>query len=248
MFAKEFRDMRVRFLALFFVLLGTFMLLLIMKDYTQNLSDLIKTIPNDFLKKLGVTNEFIQRLSEWNFYILSQWYGKNLGQFIPILAIIMAFPVFAREIENETIELLLTRIQRRTLFGIKFLIPFLASILELAVLALLPIPVSWIIGEHLDSCSVFQYFLVEMVGLTLWFSVTIFFSMIFSDQIKPLIVSIAILSGTTVIGGFIKSLYFLNTYSYILEGSLNIRLTAGYILASVTFIFLSYKTFMKRDF
>lgn len=93
MFNKEFRDMRVRFLVMFFILLGTFVLLVVVKDYTQNLSEIIRSAPKNILEKFGVTDEFMKKLSRWDFYIITQWYGKNLGQFVPILAIIMAFPV-----------------------------------------------------------------------------------------------------------------------------------------------------------
>lgn len=107
--------MKVRFLVMFFLLLGTFVLLVVMKDYTPALTEMLKNIPEGFLEKFGVTEEFIKKLSEWNFYIITQWYGKNLGQFVPILAIIIAFPIFAREIENETIELLLVRLSEKAL-------------------------------------------------------------------------------------------------------------------------------------
>lgn len=114
MIVKELKDMKVRFLVMFFLLLGTFVLLVVMKDYTPALTEMLKNIPEGFLEKFGVTEEFIKKLSEWNFYIITQWYGKNLGQFVPILAIIIAFPIFAREIENETIELLLVRLSRKS--------------------------------------------------------------------------------------------------------------------------------------
>ncbi|AJG40015.1 hypothetical protein TRQ7_00825 [Thermotoga sp. RQ7] len=248
MFNKEFRDMRVRFLVMFFILLGTFVLLVVVKDYTQNLSEIIRSAPKNILEKFGVTDEFMKKLSRWDFYIITQWYGKNLGQFVPILAIIMAFPVFAREIEDETMELLLVRVKRRRLFMVKFFIPLVFTLLALVVLAVLPLPVSWIIGESLDASSVFRYLLVETIGIFLWFSITIFFSLLFSDQVKPLIVSIALLAGTTALGSFIKLLSILNTYLYILKGDLVLWPSLAYTLAGVVFTYLSYKVLETKDF
>lgn len=248
MFNKEFRDMRVRFLVMFFILLGTFVLLVVVKDYTQNLSEIIRSAPKNILEKFGVTDEFMKKLSRWDFYIITQWYGKNLGQFVPILAIIMAFPVFAREIENETMELLLVRVKRRRLFMVKFFVPLVFTLLALVVLAVLPLPVSWIIGESLDASSVFRYLLVETIGIFLWFSITIFFSLLFSDQVKPLIVSIALLAGTTALGSFIKLLSILNTYLYILKGDLVLWPSLAYTLAGVVFTYLSYKVLETKDF
>ncbi|WP_244857348.1 ABC transporter permease subunit [Thermotoga neapolitana] len=240
--------MRVRFLVMFFILLGTFVLLVVVKDYTQNLSEIIRSAPKNILEKFGVTDEFMKKLSRWDFYIITQWYGKNLGQFVPILAIIMAFPVFAREIENETMELLLVRVKRRRLFMVKFFIPLVFTLLALVVLAVLPLPVSWIIGESLDASSVFRYLLVETIGIFLWFSITIFFSLLFSDQVKPLIVSIALLAGTTALGSFIKLLSILNTYLYILKGDLVLWPSLAYTLAGVVFTYLSYKVLETKDF
>lgn len=248
MFNKEFRDMRVRFLVMFFILLGTFVLLVVVKDYTQNLSEIIRSAPKNILEKFGVTDEFMKKLSRWDFYIITQWYGKNLGQFVPILAIIMAFPVFAREIENETMELLLVRVKRRRLFMVKFFVPLVFTLLALVVLAVLPLPVSWIIGESLDASSVFRYLLVETIGIFLWFSITIFFSLLFSDQVKPLIVSIALLAGTTALGSFIKPLSILNTYLYILKGDPALWPSLAYTLAGVVFSYLSYKVLETKDF
>ena len=248
MLTKEFRDMRVRFFVMFFILFGTFILLVVMKDYTQSLSELVKSAPKNVLEKFGVTDEFMKKLSDWNFYIITQWYGKNLGQFVPIFAIIMAFPVFAREIENETMELLLVRVTRRKLFTVKFFIPLVFTFLALFVLAVLPLPVSWIIGKSLDTNQVLRYLLVETIGLFMWFSITIFLSVLFSDQIKPLIVSIALLAGTTILGGFIKPLSILNTYLYILRGEMTVWPSLSYTLIGVVFAYLSCKILEVKDF
>ncbi|MCD6552339.1 ABC transporter permease subunit [Thermotoga sp.] len=248
MLTKEFRDMRVRFFVMFFILLGTFILLVVMKDYTQSLSELVKSAPKNVLEKFGVTDEFMKKLSDWNFYIITQWYGKNLGQFVPIFAIIMAFPVFAREIENETMELLLVRVTRRKLFTVKFFIPLVFTFLALFVLAVLPLPVSWIIGKSLDTNQVLRYLLVETIGLFMWFSITIFLSVLFSDQVKPLIVSIALLAGTTILGGFIKPLSILNTYLYILRGEMTVWPSLSYTLIGVVFAYLSCKILEVKDF
>ena len=248
MLTKEFRDMRVRFFVMFFILFGTFILLVVMKDYTQSLSELVKSAPKNVLEKFGVTDEFMKKLSDWNFYIITQWYGKNLGQFVPIVAIIMAFPVFAREIENETMELLLVRVTRRKLFTVKFFIPLVFTFLALFVLAVLPLPVSWIIGKSLDTNQVLRYLLVETIGLFMWFSITIFLSVLFSDQVKPLIVSIALLAGTTILGGFIKPLSILNTYLYILRGEMTVWPSLSYTLIGVVFAYLSCKILEVKDF
>ncbi|KHC90786.1 hypothetical protein Mc24_07653 [Thermotoga sp. Mc24] len=248
MIAKEFKDMKVRFFVMFFLLFGTFVLLVVMKDYTPTLAEMLKNVPEGFLEKLGVTEDFINKLSEWNFYIITQWYGKNLGQFVPIFAIIMAFPVFAREIENETIELLLVRMSRRKLFNVKFFTSLVFTFLALTVLALVPIPVSWIIGEKLDTGLVFKYLLVEMITTYLWFSITVFFSVISSDQVKPLIASIALLAGTTVLGGFVRVLSALNTYSYVLKGEFTLWPSLIYTLSGVVFTYLSRRSFKTRDF
>ncbi|ABQ46193.1 MAG: Uncharacterized protein XD64_0274 [Thermotoga sp. 47_83] len=248
MIVKELKDMKVRFLVMFFLLLGTFVLLVVMKDYTPALTEMLKNIPEGFLEKFGVTEEFIKKLSEWNFYIITQWYGKNLGQFVPILAIIIAFPIFAREIENETIELLLVRLSRKKLFIVKFFAPLVFTFVALFVLALVPVPVSWFIGEKLDTGLVFRYLLVEMITIYLWFSITVFFSVISSDQVQPLIASIATLAGTTVLGGFVKTLSTLNTYSYVLKGDLTLWPSLIYTLTGVVFTYLSWKSFKTRDF
>jgi hypothetical protein len=108
--------------------------------------------------------------------------------------------------------------------------------------------VSWFIGEKLDTGLVFRYLLVEMITIYLWFSITVFFSVISSDQVKPLIASIALLAGTTVLGGFVRVLSALNTYSYVLKGEFTLWPSLIYTLSGVVFTYLSRRSFKTRDF
>ncbi|MDI3495883.1 MAG: type transport system permease protein, partial [Pseudothermotoga sp.] len=139
MLKKEFYDMRLRTFVILFLGIGLFFTLAplqnitveMLKQYSQA-ENLPKSLEKFFPKGI------VENLSDWNFYIYSQWFGKNLGQMIPILAIIMAFPLFSRENENGTIEFLLARRSRKEIFLSKSLLASFVLFSQMIVFSLLP--------------------------------------------------------------------------------------------------------------
>ncbi|HEY8542995.1 MAG TPA: ABC transporter permease subunit [Pseudothermotoga sp.] len=254
MFNKEFYDMKLRTFVILIIGVGLFFVLApfqgitveMLKQYSQ-----MENVPK-FLEKL-MPKEFINNLSDWNFYIYSQWFGKNLGQMVPILAIIMAFPLFARETENGTIEFLLARKNRKKIFFSKSLLGILITIFLMAILSLLPAIYSPLAGEKLNYKILIAFLIHTLVGATFWFAITMFFSIISNDQVKPILISVGLLAITTAMG-IIKFTRFLNTYAYVLgskifqTGHLDIKYTLGSIAISVIVFFLSYITFLRKEY
>lgn len=254
MFNKEFYDMKLRAFVISIIGIGLFFVLAplqdvtveILKQYTQ-----MENVPK-FLEKL-IPKGFINNLSDWNFYIYSQWFGKNLGQMVPILAIIMAFPLFARENENGTIEFLLARKSRKRIFFSKSLLGILITIFLMTILSLLPAIYSPLAGEKLDYKLLVAFLTHTVTGSIFWFAVAMLFSIISNDQVKPILISIGLLAITTAMG-MIKFTRFLNTYSYVLgskifqTGHLDIKYTLGLIAISVVIFFLSYITFLRKEY
>jgi len=247
MWRKELKDLRTRTLVFLFLFVGTFIFLVVMKDYTRSLSELLETAPKGLLERFGMTEEFIEKLGDWNFYVTTQWYGKNLGQFIPLFAIIVAFPLVAREVENQTIELLLARLSRKTVFFTKFSAPLIAFSIVTVAMVLLPLPVTAFLKETLDAGTVGKYLVTHLVGGILWYCVTFFFSILSSDQVRPLIISLALLGGTTTLG-IVRRLSFLNTFAYVMKGDPTFPQTLGYVLMSALIVGLSYRIFLEKDF
>lgn len=254
MFKKEFYDMKLRTFVILLIGVGLFFVLAPLQDVTVEMLKQYTQMENmpKFLEKL-LPKQFINNLSDWNFYIYSQWFGKNFGQIVPIVAIIMAFPLFARETENGTIEFLLARESRKKIFFSKSILGMIVVILLMIVLCILPAIYSPLAGEKLNYRLLTAFSVHTVTGAIFWFVVTMFFSVLSGDQVKPILISVGLLAITTALG-MVRFTKFLNTYAYVLggrifqTGQLDIKYTFGLLSASAVIFFLSYSTFLKKEF
>lgn len=254
MIKKEFSDMKLRTFVLLFLGIGFFFMVAPLHKFALEMLNEYTQIPNmpRFLERF-LPKGFVEKLSEWNFYIYTQWFGKNLGQFVPIFAIIMGFPIFAREIENGTIEFLLARSSRKRVFISKVLTVSLVVFFQMIVFSILPAIYSLFASKNLDYTYLLAYLIHTIVGALFWLAVTILFSVLSDDQVKPILGAIGTLAGTTVVAVF-KPLRFMNTYSYILGGKIlsNGKMDVPYTLVllglSVALMLLSYVSFLKKEF
>ncbi len=246
---KEFNDLKVRFFGILVVMFILFFLVAPLQKFT--LSMLEGYTGNPQLEKF-LPGSMLNKLKEWNFYINSQWYGKNFGQMIPIIGIIMAFPLFAREFENGTIEFLLVRKSRKEIFLNKILSGLIALSILLIISGLLPLIYSFLLRkDYIYEIGVKLAIQSYFAGL-LWYSIGVFFSVVFNDQVKPLLAGLGILAITTV-AGLLKPLKFLNTFSYALgtnvfqKNLIDFKYTIGAIIFTIAFFIFAYFIFNKKE-
>ncbi len=233
--------MRVRFLLTLIVMVAIFLSISIPREWIIQM--LIEKAP---VVEKYTGEGFIEKLKDWSFYVYSQWFGKNLGQLVPIIGIIFSFPLFSREIENGTIQFLVSRRGRWHVFSRKIAVSISLLLLTIGILCILPILYSWLAGLDFEASHVGTLTLHALIGAILWYSVALFFSVVFSDQVKPLISSLALLALTTALG-FLRPLSFLNTYSYIMSASWNVMTGASYAILSLILVALSWFVFKERD-
>ncbi len=254
MLKKEFYDMKLRTFVILAIGVGLFFVLAPFQDFTVEMLKQYTQIENmpKFIEKF-LPKQLIENLTDWNFYIYSQWFGKNLGQIVPIVAIIMAFPLFARETENGTIEFLLARKSRKKIFFSKSALGIIVVVFLMIIFSILPAIYSPLAGERLNYKLLVGFSIHTVVGAVFWYLVTVFFSVISNDQVKPILISVGLLAITTAIG-MIRLTRFLNTYTYVLgskvfqTGQLDIKYTLGLLIASTVVFFLSYIAFLKKEF
>ncbi|MCD6450506.1 MAG: ABC transporter permease subunit [Thermotogaceae bacterium] len=242
---KEFYDMRVRTILTLVVMIAIFLSVAPLHNYAIKMLE-------EHKGELRGFNINIEALKNWNIYIYSQWFGKNFGQFIPIIAIIFAFPLFSREYENKTIEFLLTRMSRGKVFLNKFLAAAVNLSVEIAILSFLPLIYSVLFSKPLSYNLIWEFLIQSEVGGFLWFSLALLFSVIFDDQVKPLITVLGILA-LSIAFGFIRPLSFLNTYPYILGSNvlrglgIDITRTAVFLTISSVLVSFSCALFIRKE-
>ncbi|MEJ5257361.1 MAG: ABC transporter permease subunit [Fervidobacterium sp.] len=246
---KEFNDMKVRFFGTLIVILGLFFILAPFQKFTVSMLE--GYMGNPQVEKF-LPGSMIERLKEWNFYINTQWYGKNFGQIIPIIGILMAFPLFAREYENGTIAFLLVRRSRKEIYTTKVLMGLMGTVLLVMIGGILPAIFSSIAQKSYEYSVVPKFIIHNIFGALIWYTLSVIFSVLFNDQVKPLLASLGLLALTTT-AGLIKSLKFLNTFSYALgmsvfnHNKVDIKYTIGIVILSVLFIFFGYLIFDKKE-
>jgi len=245
---KEFLDMRYRFFSVIILLLILFFSVMPFQEQTIEFSKSAEGIYNNMIPE-----GYGKLLEDWNFFIHSQWFGKNFGQMIPISAIFMLFPLFSSEVEKNTIQFLLVRKSRDKVFKIKVLSVISFFIIFIFMMSILPFLYSLITGQNYDIILTFKYMITDIIGGFLWLGLGIFFSVLFSDQIKALVSGLAIFALSTALG-MTFNISYLNPYEYLLGSNIifggNIdwfySLTA--ILIGTCFIFVSHIIFTKKDY
>ncbi len=246
---KEFYDMRVRVIGITITVLILFFVLAPFQKFTVSMLEGYSGNPQ--LEKF-LPGSMLNRLKEWSFYINSQWYGKNFGQIIPIIGIIMAFPLFSRETENGTLAFLLVRRNRKLVFMDKFLTGLILLVLILVLASLLPIIYSFLLSKNYQYTTGLKFLLHSLFAGILWYSITLLYSVIFNDQVKPLLAGLGTLAITTV-AGILKPLRILNTYAYALGSKIfqknivDLKYTFGVIIVSLIITFIAYKIFLKKE-
>ncbi|HCF37980.1 MAG TPA: hypothetical protein DER56_02735, partial [Thermosipho africanus] len=156
---REWLQMKVRVISLFILFTILFFSLAPFQNFTIN----ILNENSEAIKKF-VGENFVEKLKNWEYYILSQWFGKNFGQFIPILAIIIAFPLFSREYENETITFLLSRQNRKTIFLQKTLLSIFVIFVLITYFSYLPYIYSLITEKELSILTVSKFYIHSLIG------------------------------------------------------------------------------------
>lgn len=251
---KEFYDLKVRLIGTLIVCIALFFIVAPFQKFSVSLLEGYEEVPgtSKIMEKL-VPRGFIERLKEWNFYINSQWFGKNFGQLVPIIGIILGFPLFAKEIEKGTIQFIAVRKPRRWIFTTKVITGLIAILIVITISTLLPSVYSLVTAKDYNHRLVPHFFIHSLFASILWYSVSVLFSVITDDQVKPLLTSLGLLALTTVLG-LLKPLKFLNTFSYALgtdvfrNGSANFTYTIWMIAISGIILFGAMKLFEKREF
>lgn len=246
---KEFYDMKVRFIGVLIVTTTLFFVVAPFQKFTISMLEGYSGNPQ--IEKF-LPGAMLNKLKEWDFYINSQWYGKNFGQMVGIIGIIMAFPLFAREFENETIMFLLVRKPRKWIYFNKLFTGAVATSIVMLVGSILPAIYSAFAGKEYNYPVVPKFMVQSIFGVLLWYCVGVFFSVLFNDQVKPLLASLGLLALTTT-AGLIKALKFLNTFSYQLgvsifeKDSVDFWYTLGIIVVCVVITWIGYLVFERKE-
>ncbi len=217
MWCKELRDALWRvsiFVAIFIGLLVFIVDLFPLYEplmrglYSQETMAELLGIPLEQLPDFGI-------FTKGEFYVLDQWQGKNLGQFIPIFVLLVAFPIFSREQEKKTLYFLLSGWSRTSVYWVKYgtgLLMIIASVILMNLLAPLFMNIA---GYPTPYGLVTLAMVQQLIASWFLFSLFLLISVRFSDQVR-VIVAGGVLIIVLPFFSLVPALTWLNIYPYIL--------------------------------
>jgi ABC-type transport system involved in multi-copper enzyme maturation permease subunit len=209
----------------------------------------------DFLKELVSSSMRTEnQYKDDQFFLISQWFGKNFGQFSPFLALIIAFPLFARETEKKTIYLLIARRSRAEVFFGKVFSAYSILLILLFSFSLLAPVVMMLSGYKIAfNAELTQVIVQQIVSASFFYFLFVLFSVLFSDQIKPVILGIVLIFAMPFTS-MIPFIEWMNLFPYTLGH--NILLGNGFdwlkslvlMLLILVLFFFSKSLFEKKEF
>jgi len=252
MMKKEFAHMKVRFIVLAVILAVLFVVSFPLGDFLIGVAE--NALSQSQISGLEGLQEVLGKIREdFNFNAYSQWFGKNLGQLVPIFSIIIGFPIFSREVERKTIYFLLTKQRRRRVFRVKYFLGLFAVTALIFASCVSVLLFGLFLMREVRIKMFAEYTLMMLTGGIFWYSVTILFSVFMNDQVKPLISSILILAVTTSLG-FLRVFRFMSVYNYLLSDApyrnlgIDLVYTLSLMLLSVLLYFVAWTIFRRKEF
>ncbi|HOB87883.1 MAG TPA: ABC transporter permease subunit [Bacillota bacterium] len=177
---KELREQRWIFL--FALLLITAMG--IFNAWSYKWMPLLEDMAEGFLgSQFGA--ELSRMLADYNYYLWSQWQPKNLLQMGTILALILAAPAIAGEVNRNTIEFLTSRpIGRKKILATKAAAGILVLTLVIWISTLLTLATGHFLKPELQWGRLLASTVLVNVGLIAVYAIGIVFSNLANDSIK----------------------------------------------------------------
>ncbi|HQQ64515.1 MAG: ABC transporter permease [Thermotogaceae bacterium] len=257
MFRKEMMDIRWRVLVFFvvfgFLLVGTIALRPFIGELLGASSKELAQLP-DFLKNIVGDLTVLNRMeADDEFYLLSQWQGKNMGQFLPLCVLLLVFPLFSREEEKKTLYFLLARFSRQEIYWKKILASF-SAVFALLFVFTIAAPASMnLAGYNVGFQYSFLILLQQVLASWFFFGFFVFLSVVFRDQIKPVLWGI-LFALALPMASLYPPLSWMNPYPYLLgtsvlqTGRIDGVYSMGMIVFGTALIVAASIIFEKKEF
>ena len=246
---KEFKGAKWKFI-IFFVLLTIMAITIIIQyPFVKNLLEqgVLEGMPQWIV-------EGAARQTDFNVYLSANWFDKNLIQISVIFAILLGMSVISSEVEDHTLEFLLTRpLSRERLF-------FEKTAIQLGIGLIIIFSTTIILG----ITALIRNYDVDLIRLTfgilplfakffIIYSLSLLVSLFLDDQVKSGLVAGITLFLFWGIGVF-WDISYLNIFSYApvtpyyIHGVIPWDAIIKLYLLAITLYFLSLYRFKKRDF
>jgi len=217
-------------------------------------SEQMKNLPDFFKNILAETSQLSKMVEDDQFFLLSQWYSKNFGQFLPLFVLIMVFPMFSKEVDKGTIFFLLSKKNRPAIFWGK-VIPGYMVVMGITLFFVFIAPIVMMLSGYSVAFTpqLLAMIVQQLISVTFFYALFLLFSIVFNDQIKPVLAGILVAFGLPFFSMF-EGTKWLNPYQYVLGQSV---LTKGHfdgiyslvlLILTAIIVWLGLGVFKKKEF
>jgi len=193
-------------------------------------------------------------LKDYGFYIWSQWFGKNLYQFATIMAVIFGSGIISTEVSKKTIQFLLAKpIRRQEVFMIKYVVNYsaLALVVIISTLALYIAVITT--GHSFPFTVIMQNTVMALAGSSVIFSTSVYFSTVFDQTLRSVLVSLAVALMFSIPGLFsvvrdFSIYYHMSGYEIFIGKGFPFIPVIVMIIVSGVLYQMANRRFSRRDF
>ena len=218
-FYKEWRMLKWKFITILLIMVASAMIVVLTRNIA--ISALNSPQVQEYLK--NSSKAMSQLLSEistnFTYYSFTQWFGKSYIQLVAIFAAIMSFSSFSKEFSKKTIYLLAGRMSRWEIYISKTLTGYMAFAIIVASGGVAYYVTALLMGYHLQLQMILSWTFATTIGGLLLYQIGMYISILFKDQIKPLLLDIAVYVGL-YITSMLKPTRFLNLFGYMAQNDL----------------------------
>lgn len=193
-------------------------------------------------------------LGDYRLYIWSQWFGKNLYQFGSIMAIVFGAGLISSEVSRKTIQFLLSKpVRRQDVFAAKYIVNYLALALVIIISTIMLYITVIVTGHKYPVSDLAQNLITALAGLAVIFSVSVFFSTLFDQSLKPAVFSM-LAALLLAVPGFFPAIqkysvyYHMSGFDIVRGEGFPIIPLAVMVAVSAALYALGRQKFCRRDF
>lgn len=224
--------------------------------FTQPMVEELRVETTGFGGRLDeMMREAMALVSTYPGYVWSQWFGKNLLNVWTFFAVILgAGGVVAEQARGSALWTLSLPVSRRRLLGVRAAVGAL-ELLAVAVVPSLLVPaLSPLIGKSYPLGEAVAYALILYAGGLVIYAFTLLLSNLFGDQLKPVIIGLAVVFALGLVSLFSKTLSTYNVYTVMsgqrlyFEGRPPWAGLAACLAGAAALYLLALRALERRDF
>ncbi len=248
LFKKEAKENFVKFIIESTLLIGiAFSLIPYGYRLTMNLNpEVFKEIIR--MGKIGgELSSMLPKLKDLNFFIYSQWFGKNLFEMALLFAVVNSAGIIAGETERKTGIFLFSRpVSRNKILFVKLFVILSYTLIPIVISTYVLLLLARNIPQQVNVAMINKLLLQSVIATSVAVLITAIISVIISDRVKVGLSAIGIIIGTILIGSVSKTMNWISFTSLYL-GKFSIYTPVGIILC-VAFTLIAFALLARKEF